>query len=35
MKANPRALFAAAAKAQAAVAYLDSLQPDAALRAAA
>ena len=35
MKANPRALFAAAAKAQAAVGYLDSLQPDAALRAAA
>jgi antirestriction protein ArdC len=35
MKANPRALFAAAAKAQAAVTYLDSLQPDAALRAAA
>ncbi len=29
MKANPRALFAAAAKAQAAVAYLDALQPDA------
>jgi antirestriction protein ArdC len=29
MKANPRALFPAAAKAQAAVAYLDSLQPDA------
>ena len=35
MKANPRALFAAAAKAQAAVAYLDSLQADAVLRAAA
>jgi hypothetical protein len=35
MKANPRALSAAAAKAQAAVAYLDSLQPNAALRAAA
>ena len=35
MKASPRALFAAAAKAQEAVAYLDSLQPDAALRAAA
>jgi len=30
MKANPRALFAAAAKAQAAVAFLDGLQPDAA-----
>jgi antirestriction protein ArdC len=30
MKAQPRALFAAAAKAQAAVAYLDSLQPGAA-----
>ena len=30
MKANPRALFAAAAKAQSAVAYLDGLQPDAA-----
>ena len=27
MTANPRSLFAAAAKAQAAVAYLDSLQP--------
>ena len=35
MEANPRALFAAAAKAQAAVGYLNSLQPDAALRAAA
>jgi len=35
MKASPRALFAAAAKAQEAVAYLDSLQPDAALRSAA
>ena len=35
MRASPRALFAAAAKAQEAVAYLDSLQPDAALRAAA
>ncbi len=35
MKANPRALFAAAAKAQAAVGYLDGLQPDAALRMAA
>ncbi len=35
MTANPRALFAAAAKAQAAVAYLDALQPDAALRMAA
>ena len=29
MRADSRALFAAAAKAQAAVAYLDSLQPDA------
>ena len=35
MRADSRALFAAAAKAQAAVGYLDSLQPDAALRAAA
>ena len=35
MRADPRVLFAAAAKAQAAVGYLDSLQPDAALRAAA
>jgi antirestriction protein ArdC len=35
MKANPRALFAAAAKAQEAVAYLDGLQPPAVARAAA
>jgi antirestriction protein ArdC len=35
MRADSRALFAAAAKAQAAVGYLDGLQPDAALCAAA
>lgn len=35
MKTQPRALFAAAAKAQAAVAFLDSLQPEAAVRLAA
>ena len=35
MKANPRALFAAAAKAQAAVAYLDGLQTAPATQAAA
>lgn len=35
MKANPRALFAAAAKAQAAVAYLDGFQAMPAAQAAA